>query len=105
MNDSRLRNHSPLKRKPGRQPAQTRPRQGEPSNADRALWAAAAVEEFRRQTGTDPQDALCDLLADLLHWCDRSDQDFLTELRRALHHYEAEACQCVDWLPDPPQRS
>ena len=105
MKRSGLTGHPPLKTKLGRQPAQTRPRQGEPSNADRALRAAAAVEEFRRQTGTDPQDALCDLLADLLHWCDRSDQDFLTELRRALHHYEAEACQCIDWLPDSPQRS
>lgn len=105
MKRSGLTGHPPLKTKPGRQPAQTRPRQGEPSNADRALWAAAAVEESCCQTGTDPQDALCDLLADLLHWCDRSDQDFLTELRRALHHYEVEAGQCVDWLPDPPQRS
>ena len=105
MKRSRLTGHPPFHTKLGLNLAQMHASGGEPSNADRALWAAAAVEEFRRQTGTDPQDALCDLLADLLHWCDRSDQDFLTELRRALHHYEAEACQCVDWLPDSPQRS
>jgi hypothetical protein len=59
-------------------------------NADRARWAAAALAEFRRQTGADLEDAVSDLLADLMHWCDRHGQTFGDELRRARGHYEAE---------------
>lgn len=59
-------------------------------NANRARWAAIVLAEFQRQTGSDPEDAVSDLLADLMHWCDRSGQEFNDELRRALHHYEEE---------------
>lgn len=59
-------------------------------NPNRALWAAAALGEFQRQTGADQADALSDLLADLMHWCDRYGQNFPKELRRALDHYEEE---------------
>ena len=59
-------------------------------NPNRARWAAAALAEFRRQTGADLEDAVSDLLADLMHWCDRLGQEFPQELRRALHHYEEE---------------
>ncbi len=60
-------------------------------NACRAQWAAVALAAFRRQTGADAEDALSDLLADLMHWCDRSGLSFVDELRRALGHYEEEA--------------
>jgi hypothetical protein len=74
------------------QAKQTKPLPPDPEmlNPNRALWAAAALAEFRRQTGADLADALSDLLADLMHWCDRFGQDFPKELRRALYHYEEE---------------
>jgi len=59
-------------------------------NANRARCAAAILAEFQRQTGADREDALSDLLADLMHWCDRSAQDFPEKLRRARNHYVAE---------------
>ena len=69
-------------------------------NADRALWAAIALEAFRRETGADLADAVSDLLADLMHWCDRFGQKFRRELRRALDHYAEETCARAE----PPAR-
>lgn len=40
-------------------------------NGDRADWAERALEAFMEATGTDPCDAISDLVADLLHLCDR----------------------------------
>ena len=62
----------------------------DPLNASRVRWAAAALEELQRQTGADLGDAVSDLLADLMHWCDRFGQSFPKELHRALSHYEEE---------------
>lgn len=59
-------------------------------NDARAEWAGAAVEAFQQQTGTDLPDALCDLLGDLMHWCDRNGQHFNAELSRAIGHYREE---------------
>jgi hypothetical protein len=59
-------------------------------NADRAQWAGAALEEFRRATGSDYEDALGDLLCDLMHWSDRNNFDFDAALCRAQGHYKAE---------------
>jgi hypothetical protein len=59
-------------------------------NGDRACWAAAALGEFRLHTGTDVENAVSDLLADLMHWCCRSGQDFEAELQRAREHYDCE---------------
>jgi hypothetical protein len=59
-------------------------------NNDRAEWAAAALRYFQCTTGTDYDDAICDLLCDLMHWCDRNKSDFDAELSRARMHYEAE---------------
>ena len=69
---------------------QPRPQDPDRLNAHRALWAAAALAELRRQTGADLEDAVSDLLADLMHWCDQFGQEFPKELRRALDHYEEE---------------
>jgi hypothetical protein len=41
-------------------------------------------------TGTDEEDALGDLLADLMHWADRRNFDFGLALDRARWHYEEE---------------
>lgn len=63
---------------------------GDPTNDDRAIWAAKALQEFQRQTRCDNGDALCDLLADLMHAADRTGQDFDGELNRARMHYQDE---------------
>jgi len=58
-------------------------------NDDRAAWADEAVAAFRLEIGTDLEDALADLLADLMHWSDRRGFSFDRELERARTHYEA----------------
>ena len=59
-------------------------------NDDRAKWAATVLREFQRITGADQEDALGDLLGDLMHWSDRNNFDFEAALCRARWHYEAE---------------
>lgn len=64
-------------------------------NGDRAEWAHAALEKFAKTTGLVDEEiadgtALADLLADLMHWCDRHGQDFEPMLARGRMHYEAE---------------
>lgn len=59
-------------------------------NDRRAGWAAEGLTTFRSATGVDEPDAVCDLLTDLMHWCDRHGQDFDSELERARDHYDAE---------------
>jgi hypothetical protein len=59
-------------------------------NGKRAQWAEAALSKFKSLTGTDDDTALYDLLADLMHWCDRHAVTFNDELDRARAHYEAE---------------
>jgi hypothetical protein len=60
------------------------------TNLDRANWADKAIRTFRKQTGCDQEDCLCDLISDLMHWADAQDFDFDAALYRARHHYEAE---------------
>jgi hypothetical protein len=59
-------------------------------NDDRAKWAQAALRAFRRATGADAEEALGDLLSDLMHWSDRNNFDFDAAFDRARMHYEAE---------------
>jgi hypothetical protein len=66
------------------------PADPEEMNNDRAQWAAEAIYAFQRVTGTEDQDALGDLLCDLMHWCDRNGCEFEAALSRARMHYEAE---------------
>ena len=77
-------------------PPQSLPQDPDRLNAHRALWAAAALAELRRQTGADLEDAVSDLLADLMHWCDRFGQEFPKELRRALNHYQEETAASLE---------
>jgi hypothetical protein len=58
-------------------------------NGNRAHWAAAALRCFQGETGAD-DEALGDLLCDLMHWCDRNSSDFDAALSAARMHYEAE---------------
>lgn len=59
-------------------------------NDDRADWADAALKAFQKKTRTDDEDAVADLLTDLMHWCDRNNHDFGHELERARDNYSAE---------------
>jgi hypothetical protein len=66
---------------------------GAPSNLDRAAWADEAIRTFRERTGCDHEDALADLLADLMHWADARDFTFERELARAIEHHDAELAE------------
>lgn len=68
------------------------------TNADRAKWAEAALRHFQRATGADREDALGDLICDLMHWASANNFDFDAALHRARGHYEAE----VDEAATPP---
>ena len=64
---------------------------------DRGQSAQAAIRHFQIVTGCDWDDAIADLLADLMHLCDRETRedgetplDFTAELERARQHYAAE---------------
>ncbi len=72
----------------------------EPTNADRAAWAAEALAVFTARTfgGDDPDSmdkgdlecAVYDLIADLLHYADRQGFDTDSVLASAVLHFEAE---------------
>lgn len=59
-------------------------------NDNRALWAEDALAAFMASTGTDEDDAVADLLADLMHYCDFNGLDFEAELARAERNYQGE---------------
>jgi hypothetical protein len=77
--------------------SRTLPPDPEGQNNARAQWAETAIRQFQICTGSDWDDAIADLLADLMHLCDRTTRedgatalDFADELERARQHYEAE---------------
>ena len=59
-------------------------------NDKRAAWAGVALKAFCAQTGADLEEALGDLLTDLMHWADRNNFDLDAALDRARSHYAAE---------------
>ena len=64
-------------------------------NDDRADWAGQAIAAFAHATrmdtvGEDAETMLGDLLADLMHWCDRNNVDFETQLACARSNYAEE---------------
>ena len=65
-------------------------------NDQRAKWAGRAVDVFMETTGTDQEDAVSDLLCDIMHYCDRNATDFLSEVARARGHYEYEILEQFD---------
>lgn len=82
--------------------AKTLPPDPELENSNRAKSAAAVLKSYQQRTPVDLEDALSDLLADLVHWCDRVGQDFDMELLRARRHYAEEtATSCVSAVPKP----
>lgn len=64
-------------------------------NDERAGWAEDTLDHFRAVTGTDEEDALADLLCDLMHWCDRNaiNTTFEAELEKARQHYREETTE------------
>jgi hypothetical protein len=68
-------------------------------NEKRTVWAEQAIATFRDATGTDREDAVTDLLADLMHWCDRNDTEFDRALRLGRMHYETETAMTPE-IPD-----
>lgn len=60
-------------------------------NESRAAWAFLALRAFSDACRTDWEDALTDLLCDLMHLADREPLfDFGLALEAAQAHYEAE---------------
>ena len=98
--NQRKRPHTPTSIRDHRHGDRPLPLDPESLNTDRALWAAIALEAFRRETGADLTDAVSDLLADLMHWCDRFGHKFQHEMQRALNHYAEETCPRAE----PPAR-
>jgi len=62
----------------------------EEMNDKRSGWAGEAIRVFMECTGTDKEDAVADLVADLGHWCDRNGFKFNHELARGVSMYEEE---------------
>jgi hypothetical protein len=70
-------------------------------NDDRSDWAEAALVTFAEQTGTDEEDAVADLLCDLMHFCDRHGLEFRDELARGEGNYEEETGEERTGSPEP----
>lgn len=66
------------------------PADPERMNADRAEWASKALGAFREVAGCQQGDDVADLVADLIHYCDRNGYAFEEELDRARQHYADE---------------
>lgn len=56
----------------------------------RAGWADDCIAHFMGITGAELEDALSDLLCNMMHWCDRNGLQFENELERANMHYNEE---------------
>lgn len=60
---------------------------------DSVKWASESLILHQDNTNSDDEDAVADLLADLMHYCDFHRLDFKDELRRAADNYEHDASQ------------
>lgn len=69
---------------------QSQPPVPDNKNGERAEWARAALRAFMKETGTEYEDSLGDLLCNLMHLADRDNFDFEAALHRAQDHYAAE---------------
>jgi hypothetical protein len=64
-----------------------------PTNERRAKWADKALTSFQRETLCDREDALPDLLCDLMHLANQEGWDFDKALHRARSNHEAEVAE------------
>jgi hypothetical protein len=62
-----------------------------PTKLQRAAWAETALLAFSKESRSNHEDSLGDLLADLMHWASLTGFDFDLALDRARMHYDAEA--------------
>lgn len=65
----------------------------DPTNGRRADWAETAVDAFLSATGEaggDYEDAISDLMVDLLHFADKLGHDSLLLMKRAERNWLAE---------------
>jgi hypothetical protein len=65
----------------------------EPSIAANAEWACRTLLVYQQYTGSNKEDALRDLLSDLMHWADEQGFDFGYELEWARTHYAEEIAE------------
>lgn len=56
-------------------------------NDRRAAWADSALASFSADTGSGRDEAIGDLICNLIHWCDRNNFDFDSVLVRARNYY------------------
>ena len=65
-----------------------------PDNSDRAEWAKHALAVFCEETGLDPsvekREAVSDLIANLGHYCESHNLDFLAIASGAIGVWDAE---------------
>ena len=62
-------------------------------NKKRAASAQYAIDAFADQTSTADEDALKDLLCNLMHWCDQHGQDFDAALDAGRRHHKSETTE------------
>jgi hypothetical protein len=73
-------------------------------NLERAGWAEKGLEAFGHTNGVsfehEPDSAVGDFLADLMHLCDRDGLNFEDLLGNGRRHYDAEVdcCKCGEKL-------
>ena len=78
-------------------PKRARKPDPEGQNDKRAEWAEEALLAFMHETGTDQEDAVSDLLCDIMHYCDRDNRlNFEHQLTRARGHYVVETGEVKD---------
>tara|TARA_R110000868_G_scaffold237132_9_gene491622 strand:+ start:31258 stop:31761 length:504 start_codon:yes stop_codon:yes gene_type:complete len=65
----------------------------EAQNDIRRKRAGNAITRFQEASGADLEDALSDLLCDLMHWSHYQDMNFADELARACMHFREETLQ------------
>ncbi len=61
-----------------------------PENAQRVTDAAETLEFFGSLPGADPDEALTDLVCNLMHLCAYDGTDFDAVLKRARMHFDVE---------------
>ncbi|MBR8290494.1 hypothetical protein [Burkholderia cenocepacia] len=77
------------------------PADPEGMNDDRASWAGTAISAFQQATRCEDGDAVADLLAGLMHYCDRNGLSFETELGRARQHHAEETSEASTQAVSP----
>ena len=70
------------------------------ANLRRARTAAAALAEYASVTASLGREGITDLVADLGHYCDSNDLDFLSLVEVAIAHWSTERSKPDQPMPD-----